>query len=61
MNLTTQESQKVPFWIKEVNVIYCLKTNVCLYDVEVEKQEGNVCNSRMGNRGVYGSKIGKTV
>ena len=42
-------------------MIYCLKTNVCLYDVEVEEQEGNVCNSGMGNRGVYGSKIGKTV
>ena len=42
-------------------MIYCLKTNVCIYNVEVEKQEGNVCNSGLENRGVYDGKIGKTV
>ena len=46
-------------WIKEITVIYCLKTNVYIYDVEVEKQEGNVYNSGMGNSSVYGSKIQK--
>ena len=30
-----------------------------IYDVEVEKQERNVYNSGMGNKSVYGSKIGK--
>ena len=42
-------------------MIYCFKTNVYIYDVEIEKQEGNLYNRGMGSRGVSGCKIGKTV
>ena len=42
-------------------MIYCFKTNVYIYDVEIEKQEGNLYNRGMGSRSVSGCKIGKAV